>query len=116
MSLKLLDILYEEKEKCQYQIRNIGGDTYYKKCGKDKKWSFTDEVDYLKNSKKSNIVKWEEKKPKNQPKVRQLEVPQKKGDKLEDLKIYYTNLSPNDYEVKVEDDRIVIKPSPLQYQ
>ena len=81
MSLKFLDILTEEKEKCQYQVRNIGGDTYYKKCGKDKKWSFTDEVDFLKNSKKSNIVKWEEKKPKNQPKVRQLEVPQKKGDK-----------------------------------
>lgn len=51
MSLKLLDILYEEKEKCQYQIRNIGGDTYYKKCGKDKKWSFTDEVDFLKKLK-----------------------------------------------------------------
>ena len=51
MSLKLLDILYEEKEKCQYQFRNIGGDTYYKKCGKDKKWGFTDEVDFLKNFK-----------------------------------------------------------------
>ena len=111
MSLKLLDILYEEKEKCQYQFRNIGGDTYYKKCGKDKKWGFTDEVDFLKNSKKSNIVKWEEKKLKNQPKVRQLEVPQKKGDKLEDLKIYYTNLSPNDYEVKVEDGKITILPT-----
>jgi hypothetical protein len=116
MSLKLLDIINEEKEKCQYQVRDIGGNVYYKKCGKDKKWSFTDEVEFLKNSKKSNIVKWEENKPKNQPKVRQLEVPQKKGDKLEDLKIYYTNLSPNDYEVKVEDDRIVIKPSPLRYQ
>ena len=65
----------------------------------------------LKTSKKSNIVKWEEKKPKNQPKVRQLEVPQKKGDKLEDLKIYYTNLSPNDYEVKVEDGKITILPT-----
>jgi len=116
MSLKFLDIINEEKEKCQYQIRNIGGDVYYKKCGKDKKWNFTDEINFLKNSNKSNIVKWGEKKPKNQPKVRQLEVPQKKGDKLEDLKIYYTNLSPNDYEVKVEDDRIVIKPSPLRYQ
>ena len=100
-----------EKEKCQYQIRNIGGDVYYKKCGKDKKWGFTDEVDFLKNSKKSNIVKWEEKKLKNQPKVRQLEVPQKKGDKLEDLKIYYTNLSPNDYEVKVENGIIIILPN-----
>tara|TARA_R110000772_G_scaffold240673_1_gene352937 strand:- start:32 stop:382 length:351 start_codon:yes stop_codon:yes gene_type:complete len=116
MSLKLLDILYEEKEKCQYQFRDIAGDVYYKKCGKDKNWRFTDDVDYLKNSKQSNIVNWVEKKPNNQPKVRQLDVPQKKGDQLEDLKIYYTNLSPNNYEVKIEDGRIVIKPSPLKYQ
>ena len=52
MSLKLLDILYEDKEKCQYQIRDIVGDVYYKKCGKDKNWGFTDEVDFLKNSKR----------------------------------------------------------------
>lgn len=110
MSLKFLDILTEEKEKCQYQIRNIGGDVYYKKCGKDKFWSFTDEVDFLKNSKRSNIVKWEKPKDKG-PKIRQLEVPQKKGDKLEDLKIYYTNLSPDNYEVKIEDGKITILPT-----
>jgi hypothetical protein len=116
MSLKFLDIINEEKEVCQYQVRNIGGDVFYKKCGKDKMWGFTDEVDFLKNSKKSNIVKWEEKKPKNQPKVRQLDVPQKKGDRLEDLKIYYTNLSPNDYVVKIEDGLIVIKPSLIGFK
>ena len=48
MSLKLLDILNEEKERCQYQVRVIGGSVYYKKCGKDKKWLFTDEIDFLK--------------------------------------------------------------------
>ena len=49
MSLKFLNILSEEKERCQYQVRTIGGDVFYKRCGKDKKWGFTDEVDNLKN-------------------------------------------------------------------
>ena len=55
MSLKFLNILNEEKESCKYQIRDIGGDVYYKKCKGNSKWIFTDEVDFLKNSKKSNI-------------------------------------------------------------
>ena len=49
MSLKLLDILNEEKERCVFQVRDIGGSVYYKKCGKGKKWLFTDEIDFLKN-------------------------------------------------------------------
>lgn len=112
MSLKLLDILNESKEKCKYQIRDIGGNVYYKKCGKSKNWSFTDEVDYLKNSKKSNVENWEKPKDKKS-KIKQLDVPQKKGDKLEYLKIYYTNLSPDDYSVDISDGMITIKPSPL---
>ncbi len=115
MTLKLLDILHESKENCRYQIRDIGGNVYYKKCGKDKNWVFTDEVDYLKNSKKSNIEKWEKPKDKKS-KIRQLDVPQKKGDKLEDLRIYYTNLSPNNYNIDVVGNTIIIKPSPLKYQ
>ena len=115
MSLKLLDILNEEKERCEYQVRDIGGSVYYKKCGKGKKWLFTDEIDFLKNSKKSNTEEWEKPKDKKS-KIRQLNVPQKKGDKLEDLKIYYTNLSPNDYVVKIEDGLIVIKPSLIGFK
>jgi hypothetical protein len=65
MSLKFLNILNEEKESCKYQIRDIGGDVYYKKCKGNSKWIFTDEVDFLKNSKKSNIEKWEKPKEKN---------------------------------------------------
>jgi hypothetical protein len=110
MSLKLLDIINESKNYCQYQIRDIGGDVYYKKCGKEKNWSFTDEIDFLKNSKKSNIVNWEKPKDKKS-KIRQEDVPQKKGDKLEYLKVYYTNLSPDDYKIKIEDDKIIIIPS-----
>ena len=30
---------------------------------------------------------------------------------VSDLKIYYTNLSPNDYEVKVENGNIIILPN-----
>jgi hypothetical protein len=110
MSLKFLNILNEEKESCKYQIRDIGGDVYYKKCKGNSKWIFTDEVDFLKNSKKSNTEKWEKPKEKKS-KIRQLEVPQKKGNKLEDLKIYYTNLSPDGYEIKIEDGKIIILPS-----
>jgi len=110
MSLKFLNIINEEKESCKYQIRDIGGDVYYKKCKSNKKWIFTDEVDFLKNSKKSNIEKWEKPKEKKS-KIRQLDIPQKKGNKLEYLKIYYTNLSPDDYEIKIEGDKIIILPS-----
>jgi hypothetical protein len=42
----------------QYQIRDIGGsDVYYKRKKGDKLWSFTDEVDFNKNSNKKNLIK-----------------------------------------------------------
>ncbi|MFZ9296681.1 MAG: AAA family ATPase, partial [Bacteroidia bacterium] len=64
MSLKFIEILQEEKNQCKYQIRNIGGsDVYYKKCGKGN-WLFIDELEFIKNSKKSNIVGWEKPKEK----------------------------------------------------
>lgn len=111
MSLKFLNIINETKSGCKYQVRDIGGgDIYYKKCGSDKKWRFTDEVDFYKHSSRSNIEKWEKPKDKKS-KMRQLDVPQKKISKLEDLKIYYTNLSPSDYEIKIEGDKIIILPS-----
>ncbi len=110
MSLKFLEIISEGVEKCQYQVRDIGGDVFYKKCGRDKKWIFTTEVEFLKNSNRNNTVKWEKPKEKKS-KIRQLEVPQKKGNKLEDLKIYYTNLSPDGYEIKIENGKIIIIPS-----
>ncbi len=110
MSIKFLEILNEGKESCKYQVRNIGGDVYYKKCKGDKKWMFTDEIDFFKNSNSKNTVEFVEKKPKKQPYVRQLEVPQKKGDKLEYLKVYYTNVSPNDFDVSIKDGSIIINP------
>lgn len=109
MSLKFLDIITEEKERCEYQVRDIGGNSYYKKCGKDKKWSFTDETDFHKNSNRNNTIKWEKPKEKKS-KIRQLELPQKKVDHIEYLKVYYTNLSPDNYEIKIEGDKIIILP------
>jgi hypothetical protein len=110
MSLKFLEIISEDVKGCQYQVRDIGGDVFYKNCSKDKKWDFATELDFLKNSKQSNIIKWEKPKEKNS-KIIQLDIPQKKGNKLEDLKIYYTNLSPDGYEIKIEDGKIIILPS-----
>lgn len=101
-------ILLEEVSKVEYQVRDIGGPTYYKRH-KGEKWSFTDEVDFFKNSNKNNLVKWVEKKPKKGPFVRQVEVPQEDTDNLEYLKIYYQNLSPNDFEVEIDGDIIKIK-------
>jgi len=101
-------ILLEEASKIEYQVRDIGGPTYYKRH-KGEKWSFTDEVDFFKNSNRNNLVKWVEKKPKKGPFVRQVDVPQEDIDTLEYLKIYYQNLSPNDYSVKIQGEEIIIK-------
>lgn len=47
-----------EKTKWEYQVRDVGGsDVFYKRKKGDKKWSFTDETDYYKNSNKNNRVK-----------------------------------------------------------
>jgi hypothetical protein len=101
-------ILLEEAQKWEYQVRDIGGPVYYKrKKGSD--WFFIDEVEFYKDSNRNNTVKWVEKKPKKGPKIKQLEVPQKKVDKLDYLYIYYQNLTSNDCKVEKTDDSIIIK-------
>lgn len=97
--------------KFEYQIRDIGGPVYYKRKTGDKIWSFTDSEDFSKNASDENTIEFIEKKPKKGPYVRQVEVPQEMDDKLEYIKIYYTNLSPNETEVSIEDNNIIIKPS-----
>jgi hypothetical protein len=56
---RLVYLLSESKTtEYQYQLRDIGGsDVYYKRKKGDKLWSFTDEVDFFKNSNKKNIIK-----------------------------------------------------------
>ena len=100
-------ILLEESQKWEYQVRDIGGPVYYKRQ-KGENWSFIDEVDFYKNSNRNNTVKWVEKKPKKGPKVKQVDVPQEKGDKLDYLYIYYQNLTSNDCKVEKKDNSIVI--------
>ena len=103
-------ILLEEINKHQYQIRDIGGDTYYKKLKSDSDWVFTTKDDFEKNSNSGNVVKWKEKKLVKQPYVRQKEVPatMKEG-KLDYLMGYYENVSPNDYIIKNDGEDIIIK-------
>jgi len=56
---RLVYLLSEGKTtEYQYQLRDIGGsDVYYKRKKGDKLWSFTDELDFVKNSNKKNIIK-----------------------------------------------------------
>ena len=112
--LKDLSGILEEsknKNKYEYQIRNIGGDVYYKRKEGSKVWEFIDELDFVKNSKKSNIVKWEKPKDKNAPKVKQIEIDQKlnyKKHPLETYKRYLENVCPSNFKIKIEDGQIKI--------
>ena len=101
-------ILLEEAQKWEYQVRDIGGPVYYKRQ-KGGDWVFIDEVEFYKNSNRNNTIKWIEKKPKNQPKVKQVEVPQGDVDEMEYLYVYYQNLTYKDYKVEKTDDSIIIK-------
>lgn len=59
MRYLIKQILKEEVKKTEweYQVRDIGGsDVFYKRKKGDKKWSFTDETDYYKNSSKNNRI------------------------------------------------------------
>lgn len=70
-------------------------------------WSFIDESEFYKNSNRNNLVKWIDKKPKKGPKVRQVEVPNEMKEKIDYLKIYYENLSPNDFKIEIEGEDII---------
>jgi hypothetical protein len=108
--LKFLSGLIEEssnKNEYEYQLRDIGGDVFYKRKKGEKKWLFTDEVDFYKNSKKGNIVKWEKsEKPKKNETSQNLNY---KKDILKIYKSYYENLSPSDFKIKIDGDSIIIK-------
>ena len=56
---------------------------------------------------RNNLVKWIDKKPKKGPKVRQVEVPNEMKEKIDYLKIYYENLSPNDFKIEIEGEDII---------
>lgn len=87
-------------------MRDIGGPVYYKRM-KGEDWSFINEAEFYKNSNRNNTVEWKEKKAKKGPKVRQVEVPTEMKERIDYLKIYYENLSPNDFKIEIEGDDII---------
>ena len=107
-------ILLEEVSQYEYQVRDIGGDTYYRKRKGDKYWEFTTKEDFDAYATDKNTVKWEEKKPPKPPYVRQVDVPttmKGKDGKIKYLKDYFENLSPNDFKVEIDDKSIKITPN-----
>ena len=107
-------ILLEEVSQYEYQVRDIGGDTYYKKQKGDKYWEFTTKDDFDAYATNKNTVKWVENKPPKPPYVRQVDVPttmKGKDGKIKYLKDYFENLSPNDFKVEIDGKSIKITPN-----
>lgn len=112
MKNKIRTLLRENLNKIskfEYQIRDIDGPVYYKRKKGSDVWSFINEDEFLKNSDTKNTIKFVDKIPKKDPYVRQIDVPQEMDDRLDYLKIYYTNISPNDFDVSIKDKTIIIK-------
>jgi hypothetical protein len=106
---KLLRENLSDADNFEYQVRDVGGPVYYKRKKGDDVWSFINEDEFLKNSDTKNTIKFVDKIPKKDPYVRQIDVPQEMDDRLDYLKIYYTNISPNDFDVSIKDKTIIIK-------
>tara|TARA_B000000475_G_C15971481_1_gene437219 strand:- start:998 stop:1345 length:348 start_codon:yes stop_codon:yes gene_type:complete len=113
MKLSLLNILNETKEtEYEYQVRNIGGDTFYKREKSTDDWTFTDETDFYKNSTSENTIEWNEPKKKKGEKIRQIEVNQDldyKNNPLETYKRYLENVIPSNFSVDIVGNHIEIK-------
>lgn len=109
----LAGILEEKKSKIEYeyQVRDIGGDVYYKRKKNSKKWEFTSELDFFKNFKKSNVVKWKKIKYKNAPKIRQIDIEQDLNYEkypLETYKRYLENICPSNFSVEIKEGYIKV--------
>ncbi len=102
--LKILSgILKEEIEKFEYQVRDIGGDVFYKRLLGEKKWRFTTDLDFYKNANKKNTIKWENKNIKDTSKEKESE------DVLEFYKKYFQNISPSHFKIIIKGDDVIIK-------
>ena len=113
MKLSLLNILNESKKtEYEYQIRNIGGNIFYKKEKNTDVWTFTDETDFYKNSNSENTIEYSEPEKKKGAKIRQIEVNQDldyKKNPLETYKRYLENVIPSNFNVDVVGNHIEIK-------
>jgi len=112
MKLSLLNILNESKKtEYEYQIRNIGGDIFYKREKGEDTWSFTDETDFYKNSNSENTIEYSEPEKKKGAKIRQIEVNQDldyKKNPLETYKRYLENVTPSNFSVDIVNGSIKI--------
>jgi hypothetical protein len=110
--LKYLSGLINESKKnsdYEYQVRDIGGNVFYRREKGSKEWCFIDEIEFYKNSNKKNVVDWEaskENKSKSQ-KLKNNIKPTKENLKI--YKSYYENLSPSSFDIEIEGDSIIIK-------
>ena len=112
MKLSLITILNESKKtEYEYQIRNIGGNIFYKKEKNTDVWTFTDETDFYKNSNSENTIEYSEPEKKKGAKIRQIEVNQDldyKKNPLETYKRYIENVIPSNFSVDIVNGSIKI--------
>ena len=109
----LSGILLESDDVTQYeyQVRNIGGDVFYKRVKGEGIWSFTNELDFYKNSNLKNVIEWEKPEEPKGPKIRQVEVNQDleyKKNELETYKRYVENVCPSNFKIEIVGDSIKI--------
>ncbi len=112
--IKCLSGILSESEglsQYEYQVRNIGGDVFYKRSKGEDVWSFTNELDFYKNSNSKNIIEWKELKKPKDAKIRQVEVIQSldyEKHPLETYKRYMENVCPSDFKIEIVGDSIKI--------
>tara|TARA_B100000963_G_C22619323_1_gene669058 strand:+ start:719 stop:1096 length:378 start_codon:yes stop_codon:yes gene_type:complete len=97
--------------KYEYQVRDIGGDSFYKRVKGEDEWSFTNELDFYKNSNSKNTVKWEKPEDPKGIKIRQIDINQDLSfaeHPTETYKRYIENICPSSFKVEIVDDYIKI--------
>ena len=95
----------------EYQVRNIGGDVFYRRTKGEDVWEFTNALNFYKNSNSKNTIEWEEPKKPKDIKVRQIEVDQSldyEKHPIETYKRYIENVCPSDFKIEIVGDSIKI--------
>ena len=112
--IKLLSgVLSESVSMSQYnyQIRDIGGDVFYKKLKDDECWQFTSELDFCKNSNKDNVIDWIKPEANDKYKVKQVEIKQDlnyQKHPMETYKRYLENICPPNFKVEIVGNHIKV--------
>ncbi len=111
--VQLSGVLSEAKSitKYEYQVRDIGGDVFYKKAIGENVWIFTDELDFCKNANRENTINWDKPESKERFKIRQIDIDQDlnyKKHPLETYKRYLENVCPSNFKVEIVGDSVKI--------